>query len=511
MDLHAMILKCRHFVSAAKITSVHPSIFVTHAIRGSRIFRAGAVLGILLLVLSPCVARDIFVSPKAGDDAGDGSAAAPEAGGHGPVKSIKAAMKLAHPGDTIHLDPACSPYYEPVIFADISGTEEAPIVFDGHGATIDGTVPLIPSEWEDVGQGLFKSTVIAQTYCYKANPAYTDRFFFMQDGKMNRMGRSLKGSKTPFKRPDQLAPGEWTWVDAEKAFYLKIPPGADLASQGIRLPKIVTGVQITGQCHYLTIRNVTVTHVINDGYGLTVGPNKDSTVRAIRYENIAAIECGDDGLSAHGDCEVTVDGFLSRANSTGYCSQGKSVNTRVRIEDIDGVEIYPLGGTHEFTDTIAIGHALRPVVLEPATIFKTTELILKNCLILGADGRNATDSIVRIMPGGTLKADRVTFSGVSFLAYKDSSVEIQNSVLAGGGLLQILPTARWSGSGNTFDFQNYQLGDTRFPGSAFDQFASAVGEANSRQLPLGRLSPSAPPAGLPSGAGADFTSLPKAR
>lgn len=422
--------------------------------------------------------------------------------------TIKEAIAKAQAGDVIHLDPSASPYNEAAVFADTRGADGAPIVLDGHGATIDGSIPLRPEEWETIGDGLYRSTVIPQEYCYDANPAYVGRFYFIVDGKMNRMGRSLKGSTTPYKAPEDLQSGEWTYVDAEEAFYLRYRAEVALKDVPVRVPKIVSGVQFTGDCHYVTVRNVTVTHVINDGFALTTGHAEGVTVSNIRFEDIVAVNCGDDGLSAHGDCEVFVDGFVSRGNSTGYCSQGTSVNRRVFIEDIDGVEIYPLGGRHEFVDTVVIGNALRPVTVETTGDFKTSELILKNCLILGAPGRDPSSSLVRVLKGGTLIADRLTTFGVGYQVAGE--VEVSNSIIAGGtGIyVHLLPDGTWAGSRNLYDVGLFRVVDDRINAADFDQFVLKVGESDSETREIPPFSRSASPSNIPDGIGADYNTLP---
>ncbi|MCX6982547.1 MAG: hypothetical protein NTV08_17615 [Verrucomicrobia bacterium] len=58
------------------------------------------------------------------------------------VKTIHEAIKIAQPGDTIHL--------EPIVYRDCAGVygkkSEAgkPITLDGHGATLEGSVRSIP-------------------------------------------------------------------------------------------------------------------------------------------------------------------------------------------------------------------------------------------------------------------------------------------------------------------------------------------------------------------------------
>ena len=144
-----------------------------------------AVLSLLALTLS-CLARDIRV----GDD----------------VKSIAAAIKLAQPGDTIHLQPIV--YRDYAGFYGKKGEPGKPITLDGHGATLEGSDPLDPKKWNEVSPVLFE----AKDLLPRLDDAIVMRWFFLWDGKMNHMGRTSKGKKAAFKKVEALQPGEWTFV-----------------------------------------------------------------------------------------------------------------------------------------------------------------------------------------------------------------------------------------------------------------------------------------------------------
>ena len=80
-----------------------------------------------------------------------------------------------------------------------------------------------------------------------------------------------------------LQPGEWTYVKSEDAFYLKLPPDQLLDDANIRYPARSSAVVQSIRGSHLTVRNITGTHVYNDGY------NVHGAQRNLVFENIAAI------------------------------------------------------------------------------------------------------------------------------------------------------------------------------------------------------------------------------
>ena len=66
-----------------------------------------------------------------------------------------------------------------------------------------------------------------------------ERYFFLWNGEMNRMGRSSKGDRrTPLPAPEALQPGQWTYVAEETAFYIAITRGAKLGDCRIDAPML---------------------------------------------------------------------------------------------------------------------------------------------------------------------------------------------------------------------------------------------------------------------------------
>jgi hypothetical protein len=194
------------------------------------------------------------------------------------------------------------------------------------------------------------------------------RWFFLFDGKMQLMGRTSKGRSALLKKPQELQAGEWTFVkDASRekppskaiygTFYLKLGAGQTLAVAKVFAPMRSAGVQFGGDNAHLVIKNLTATHPYNDGF------NIHGDCRDVVFENIRAIECGDDGISAHESAQYRVDGFISIGNSTGICDTGTAQTSynRVFIADCIGFDLYFLdNGRYKLTNAVIFSKAQNP-------------------------------------------------------------------------------------------------------------------------------------------------------
>ncbi|MCB1236955.1 MAG: hypothetical protein KDM91_17945 [Verrucomicrobiae bacterium] len=282
------------------------------------------------------------------------------------VPTIAHAIKLAQPGDTIHLEPG-RVYRDYAGFYNKRGEPGKPITLDGHGATLEGSDPIDPAQWREVEPGLFA----ADDLLPNLSDAIIARWFFLVDGGMRLMGRTSKGRSEPLKRPEDLRPGEWTFVKdpaREKppskqifgAFYLKLAPGKSLAEANVAAPIRSAGVQFGGDNAHLVIRNLTAIHPHNDGF------NIHGDCREVVFENIRAIECGDDGISAHESAQYRVDGFVSIGNSTGICDTGTARTSyrNVFIADCVGFDLYFLDeGRYSLANALVLSSAQNPFVL----------------------------------------------------------------------------------------------------------------------------------------------------
>lgn len=440
---------------------------------------AGLAAASAAVPAEPSAGRDLHVDPVEGNDAGDGL--------QKPVRTIGRAIRLAQPGDTIHLRPM--EYRDQATFQDKSGAPGRPITLDGHGATLNGCDPLDAKAWTEVSPGLYRHDNLLPL-----TDAIIGRWFFLQNGKPNRMERCSKGPSQPLKAPEALRPGEWTFVKDEErtkaarpgyiygAFWIRTAEGESLAEARIEAPLRMAGVSMHGDCSHLVIRNVTSIHPYNDGFNL-------SNCRDVTLENIRAIDCGDDGISAHGECDYTVTGFASIGNATGICDTGHSRTSyrRVLIRDCIGFDLYFLDtGTYFVQDALVISSAAKSLYLSgrdrPA---EPCRLTLENVLIR----REKTENEIRVSPNCELTARRTTFLGLHLQA-TGGKIRLESCLLGGDvpapspprrPRLHLWPDAAWSGRHNLYDVESVRVGQTTLSGTQTSEFPQLVREeADSR-------------------------------
>ncbi|MBI3878973.1 MAG: hypothetical protein HY301_02790 [Verrucomicrobia bacterium] len=414
-------------------------------------------------------ARDLHVNPNTGNDRANGLSEKSQ-GTNGPFKTIPQAIKFARPGDTIHLLPVV--YRDYAGFYGKRGEPGKPITLDGHGATLDGSEPLDPAQWHETTPGLFSCTNLLRN-----DDAIMGRWFFLWDGKMNHMGRTSKGPSAKLKKAEELQPGEWTFViDPSRtnppsrsffgAFYVKLPPGQKLTDANIRAPMRSAGVQFsnsgTNVNAHLVIRNLTATHVYNDGF------NIHGDCRDVLFENIRAIECGDDGISAHESAQYRVDGFVSIGNSTGICDTGSSETSynRVFIRDCLGFDLYFLDtGRYAVSNSVILSSAARTFVVTGRDhTNRPCSLTLDNVFIRREGGSNE----LRVTKNSALTARRCSFLNLNFQA-TGGEVTLENCLLAGQPApdLIVWKEVKWTGRHNVYDLRAIRHDRRDFVGARF--------------------------------------------
>lgn len=425
----------------------------------------------------------IRVDPKAGSDTNDGRTK--------PVKTITRGLRLAKPGDTVEL--AQARYFESADLSRKKGEPGKPITLEGNGSVLDGSELARAADWEALGDGLFRKVKLIP----RMSPAILGRWFFLFGDRMNHMGRTSKGRSAPLKKPADLQPGEWTYVNDEDAFYIRLKAGEDFDAAKIRYPLRSSGVVLSGEGAHLVVRNVIATHVHNDGFNIH-GAQRDTV-----FENIAAIECGDDGFSAHEDAECRIDGFVSIGNSTGLCDTVSSIThyRNVFIRDCLGFDVFFIGDSpHSIENAViessaqraffAVRHTDRPQVGE-------CRVQLRNVLLKRVGGGPQE---LYVGPTSRVDAERCTFSGLSVRLDALSAMIARNCSIVGDPQPELVlnQDSAWLGIANHYALSAIKLRDLTYSRATFSDFHKMAGsDVDSRWVESGE----------PAGTGADAESL----
>lgn len=438
-----------------------------------------SVVVVLVLVASGAHGAEVYVNPTTGDDSADGLSPMVQ-GRSGPHRTISRAVRLAGPGDTVHLAKAV--YHESVNLTGKSGERGKPLVIDGHGAVIEGARDVDPATWQEVAPGLYRNTALFGQPLRRLEE-WVWRWFFLFDGKMNRMGRCMKGTNVPYKSPPDLEPGEWTYQqDDGHAFYLQIDPAKKLSECRVATPWLVNGVSVHGGNHDLVIRNLTATHVLNDGYNIS--PATEKKIHDVVFENICSIECGDDGLSAHGNSTVRVENFYSTGNGTGLCTTGNSVNDRLFIKDNVGFEVYfypyPCSGRtkHVITNSRIDCRAANALLVQGGKNPEDLCLLkLDNVVIQRSPGSPVGLAALRTDERVRLEARYLTAVGLA-LQLGGRGASLTESVIAGSpeGSIAVESKAGWEASRNIYDIARLRHGEVFYTPAEFDLYRQATGQ-----------------------------------
>lgn len=421
-----------------------------------------SVLFAITSALHPCTGADLFVDPENGDDKNDGRSA--------PLLNISTAVKRAKPGDTIHL--AEGTYFTSIDLSNKHGEHGKPITIDGHGAILDGSEPVKNEAWEMIGPHLYRHVKLFPN----TNEAIVARFFLLWDGEMKHMGRCSKGPSNELKEPTELKPGEWTYVEDEDAFYLKLESDQKLDEANIRYPARSSGVIYSRSGSWLTVKNITAKHYYNDGF------NVHGAQRNLAFENIAAVDCGDDGFSAHEDADCRIDGFISIGNATGLCDTGTS-ETHYRdlsIKDCRGFDLYFIGKEHSVENAVIESSAARSFWLDGDHLQRggLCRVHLKNVLMTRT---GAEQQELRIGRGGFLHAENCTFVSLSATVTPGGGVDFRDCIFKTGTLepsAMIFPNTIWRGEGNFYQFASLRVAQTSFRPETFPDFQKLTGSEN---------------------------------
>lgn len=234
---------------------------------------------------------EFFVNNRTGEDFFDGRSAQPNNAGSGPVRTIARALQLASGSDRINLAKTDEPYRESITLfgSRHSGLPGRPLVIAGNEAVLDGSKPIPPSQWQSIGDGVFRF----------APPAGGPQQLFLGGRPAVRVPIELDG------RMPKLEPRQWCYHEGGILFKVeptKLPDDYELAYAA--LP---TGITL------YFVQQVAIVDLVVQGFRLD-GIQAANTARNIYLAGIVTRGNGRAGLAVGGASQVEIEACLSGAN-----------------------------------------------------------------------------------------------------------------------------------------------------------------------------------------------------
>ena len=166
---------------------------------------------------------------------------------------------------------------------------------------------------------------------------------------------------------------------------------------------------------HLVMRNLTARHPYNDGF------NIHGDCRDVVFQNIRAIECGDDGISAHETAEYRVDGLVSMGNSTGIADAvaAHTSYNHVFIADIHAYDLLFLhNGRYRVENAVVLSSAEHSLAVQ-AGDGRHCELTLENVFIR----RFGKPEAAQVQKNAVLRARRVTLENMDVTGRGETTFE----------------------------------------------------------------------------------------
>lgn len=240
----------------------------------------------------------------------------------------------------------------PLVIAK-GGTKESPEIFDGKGMVIDLAIDVSTHDWKKDGDIWTSSGPLLDRQPILAGQLAG---LFIEEIPIS-IPRDVATEKVHPDRksrcyfpPASLKPGQMGYAD-DGSLYFRWPAGKTPGSVRVLAPSAPNTCCVTIACSYITVRNITARHAANDGFnihGKWVG---------IRLENVKAFSNADEGISAHDDVEMEVDGaeVAWNGSAAGGIADVNRCITRYRncvVHDNLGSAFYFAGNYHYVSDTL---------------------------------------------------------------------------------------------------------------------------------------------------------------
>ncbi len=347
-----------------------------------------ALLGVLgMMISTPSFAGSIitYVDNTVGSDRYDGSCATPARNKRsGPVATIGQALKLVPVSGCISIANTGVDYRESVLVKGLcKGRAAAPLVIDGHGATVTGLLPVTADRWKPLKDDVyFFDNQIGQdppTYGLMPNSNWMTASgggWFMEP--QAPLIFFLDGIAAPHVRTLATLPQGGFFYDIRsrpRRICFRLPAGKTLADCRIELP-LNQGVFVADD-DYVVVRNLASKYSQDDGFAGFWGIG-------VVFENCNGSYNCDQGISLHGTSVTVIDGGLYERN--GGCGIADVMtsftvyrNVTIRDNKINGALFQ--GIAHSLLNCRVSGNESPQVKVE-----NDSALVMENCLLDGGNG-----------------------------------------------------------------------------------------------------------------------------
>jgi hypothetical protein len=409
---------------------------------------------ILLLALLPWAGRagTVFVNNQTGDDARDGAAAEQA------VRTLKRAVALCKPGDTLRLANTGEVYRESLRFGTRGGTPSAPIVVEGQGAVLSGLRPIPPAAWEDRGEGLLFHANGMRRQMTASRP------FVVRDGTMVPQRR----------KPNEVRAEESCWD--KDGIYFRMAPGKTAADYQLGATMLVSGLILTGGS-YIEVRDLVCENFANDGF------NVHGSCQGLVFRNIVGRWNGDDGFSVHEDVGAVVLGGHFHHNNYGIqdisISRSSFYGVLVEQNRVAGADF--VGGHHVLIDSVVRDNAGPQIqtrgdatrnIREPENPMARGALVLSNVLTVGGrQGLHVLNGVADVANCSFVGAEEGVRIGAQ------ATVEMRESVVLGCKTLELACVSKTSRfTANAYFPGRLQAGSQAFAPAEFAAYQETSGQ-----------------------------------
>lgn len=257
-------------------------------------------------------AKVIYVNNRTGDDVNDGKSAETFDRRQGPVKSLRRAALLVGPGDVIEIANTGDTYYGSLrlIGRNGSGVESQPVIVNGNGAVVDGSVPVEADAWEALGGGLWRLEMDKKGW-----------YQLVRGDTAVPEARVEDDSRRP-------TPPAGHWSAWKGAIYYSAEPDEMPPHESFRIAMYEAGVFLYGVRH-VVVRNLTLRHFRLDGV------NAHDLVDDAVLENLTCEANGRSGVFIGGSSKVTIQGGTLHNNRDASLLLREKAKVDVREVNLD--------------------------------------------------------------------------------------------------------------------------------------------------------------------------------